>query len=56
VLVGTDPVTVNHDADGLTAWAENSQDGLLPGVLAYESGWLAFHPDSAVYKHSDAGP
>ncbi len=55
-LVGTERVAVHHDADGLTAWAENSQGELLPGVLAYESGWLAFYPDSAVYEHSNASP
>ena len=55
-LVGTERVAVHHDADGLTAWAENSEGELLPGVLAYESGWLAFYPNSAIYKHSNAGP
>ncbi len=37
-------------------WAENSQGELLPGVLAYESGWLAFHPNSSVYSFSTAAP
>ena len=31
-----------------TAWAVDLEGDLLPGVLAYQSGWLAFHPDSSI--------
>lgn len=50
IPVGGEAIVVHHDTRGLTAWAQNSQGDLLPGVLAYESGWLAFHPNSSIHK------
>lgn len=47
--VGGQPVTVHYDADGLTAWAEDARGELLPTVLAYRDGWLAFFPKSRVH-------
>ena len=35
-----------------TAWVEDEQGHLLPGVLAYRPGWLAFHPDSEILGSS----
>ncbi len=43
-------VVIHFDRDGATAWAEDESGQLLPAVLAYESGWLAFFPESTVYK------
>ncbi|RMH16914.1 MAG: DUF3179 domain-containing protein [Acidobacteria bacterium] len=48
--IGGQEVVVHYDGEGLTAWAEDPQGNLLPGVLAYRFGWLDFHPESSIYK------
>lgn len=35
-----------------TAWAEDAEGRMLPGVLAYRPGWLSFHPDTKVLTES----
>jgi len=49
ITIGGQPVTVQFDADGLTAWAEDVDGNLLMSVLAYEHGWRSFHPDSQTW-------
>jgi len=46
ITLGGEGITLHTEPDGLTAWAEDGQGQLLPGVLAYRQGWLDFHPDS----------
>ena len=48
--VGGQPVRIHFHPDGLTAWAEDNQERLLPGILAYRAGWLDFYPSSRVFK------
>ncbi len=48
--VGGLPVRIHFHPDGLTAWAEDNQERLLPGILAYRAGWLDFYPSSRVFK------
>ena len=49
-VVGGQPVWIHFDLDGLTAWAEDNQERLLPGILAYQAGWLDFYPNSRVFE------
>ncbi len=42
--------TVHHSADGLTAWAEDADGRLLPGVMAYRRGWYDFYPGSREFS------
>ncbi len=48
--LGQGRVTVNYVKQEFTAWAEDEAGNLLPGVLAYKSGWMQFHPDSKIYR------
>ena len=48
--VGGQPVRIHFHPDGLTAWAEDNQERLLPGIVAYRAGWLDFYPSSRVFK------
>ncbi len=41
---------MHFDGAALTAWAETPQGRLLPAVLAYEFGWLRFHPESDIFR------
>ncbi len=47
--VNEQAVTIHFDAEGLTAWATDNTDELVMTVLAYESGWLAFFPNSQIW-------
>ncbi len=44
------PVQIHQRSEALTAWAEDSQGTLLPGVMAYRKGWLDFFPNSRIYR------
>jgi hypothetical protein len=48
--LGGQTITVFYNEDGLTAWAENAGGELLPSVLAYQSGWMDFFPQSKSFK------
>lgn len=48
--LGGREVSIHYRRQALTAWAEEADGKLLPGVLAYEEGWLAFNPNSKVYR------
>lgn len=50
VMLGGQEITLHYRKKALTAWAEDAQGKLLPGVLAYKDGWMAFKPDSEVYR------
>lgn len=50
VMLGGQEITLHYRKKALTAWAEAAQGKLLPGVLAYKDGWMAFKPDSEVYR------
>ncbi len=47
--LGGQAVVVHFVKDALTAWAESDDGTLLPGVLAYESGWKDFFPATKVF-------
>lgn len=47
--VNGQPVMIHFDAEGLTAWATDASGDLLTTVLAYESGWLTFFPNTQVW-------
>jgi len=48
---GGQQVMIHFDAEGLTAWATDVSGELFTTVLAYESGWLSFFPNTQVWKH-----
>ena len=48
--VGGQPVRIHFHRDGLTAWAEDREERLLAGILAYQAGWLDFYPSSRVFR------
>ncbi|MCH6553333.1 MAG: hypothetical protein IH793_04135 [Acidobacteria bacterium] len=48
--LGGEQVTIHYRQSALTAWAEDAQGNLLPGVLAYEQGWRDFNPGSETYR------
>lgn len=50
LTVGGEEVTLHYRKEGLAAWAEDAGGNLLPTVLAYEAGWMAFNPDSEVFR------
>lgn len=52
--LGGKQVTINYRQSALTAWAEDAQGNLLPGVLAYEQGWRDFNPGSETYRAATA--
>lgn len=56
LTVGGEEVTLHYRKEGLTAWAEDVGGNLLPTVLAYEEGWMAFNPDSEVFGAQASGP
>ena len=44
--LGGSSVRIFHNAQAMTAWAQDESGNLLGGVLAYKEGWLDFHPES----------
>lgn len=48
--IGGEEVSIHYAAEGLTAWAENAAGEPLVTVIAYESGWRRFHPDTRVFR------
>ena len=42
--------TVHYKADAFTAWATGAHGALLPAVLAYESNWRDFQPESEFFR------
>ena len=47
-------VRVHYAREGMTAWAEDAEGNLLPGVLAYEWGWKRFHPEARSFPETGA--
>ena len=43
---------IQYDPGGLVAWVEDADGGLVDSQMAYERAWLAFYPDSEVYRFS----
>jgi hypothetical protein len=50
VALGGEEATIHYDKEGITAWAVDEEGTLLPAVLAYESGWKDFFPDTGVFR------
>ena len=46
LTLGGQSIRLFHDADAMTAWAEDTDGELLSGVLAYREGWHDFFPKS----------
>ncbi|MCZ6669616.1 MAG: hypothetical protein O6947_01145 [Acidobacteria bacterium] len=44
-------IKILYEKKEMTAWAVDPEGTLLSGVLAYQSGWLRFFPDSKVFKN-----
>ena len=42
-------ITLHFRKSDVTAWAEDEEGNLLPGVLSYKEGWMRFNPDSALF-------
>lgn len=51
--VGEEQIVVHYRQDALTAWAVDAAGNLLPGVLAYEFGWLNFNPGSEIFRANE---
>ena len=43
---GGERIRIFFEKEALTAWAEDLEGRLLPGVLAYREGWFDVFPDS----------
>ena len=52
--LGGKEVTIHYRKAALTAWAEDREGNLLPAILAYKPGWMAFNPDSKVFSAKDS--
>lgn len=50
VSLGNEEATIHYDQEGITAWAVDKEGTLLPAVLAYQSGWKDFFPDSEIFR------
>lgn len=48
-VIAGEPVTIHYRPEAMTAWAENAAGDLMVAVLAYESGWLSFSPESEIF-------
>jgi len=46
MTLGGQRIRIFFNKEALTAWAEDLQGRLLPGVLAYREGWFDVFPDS----------
>lgn len=42
-------ITLHFRKSDMTAWAEDEEGNLLPGVLSYQEGWMRFNPDSTLF-------
>ena len=49
-VIGGKTITIHYVKDALTAWAEDASGNLLTGVLAYETGWKDFNPETEVFE------
>lgn len=49
IRLGGQDLVIRYRREALTAWAEDPQGHLLPGVLAYRFGWMRFHPESRIF-------
>lgn len=47
---GGENVFIHYKKNAMTAWALDAEGALLPAVLAYREGWMAFNPESEVFK------
>lgn len=48
--IGGSDVTVHNAEEGMTAWVEDADGRMLVTVMVYEPRWLAFYPDSEIYR------
>lgn len=46
MTLGGQRIRIHFEQEALTAWAEDMDGNLLPGVLAYREGWFDFFPES----------
>lgn len=50
--LGDRPITIHFVADVPTAWAQNANGKVLPGVSTTLTSWLRFYPRSQLYSAS----
>lgn len=43
-------ILVHFDQDGLTAWAEDENEMIIPGTLVYDWAWKNFFPNTIEYQ------
>lgn len=47
--LGGQKISIHVGPDGVSAWATDAKGKLLPAVMAYRDGWLAFVPDTTFF-------
>lgn len=55
-VIGGRKVVIHYKKDALTAWAEDTEGNLLIGVLAYETGWKDFNPQTSIFIAESTQP
>ena len=50
MTVGGQQITVGYSAEGMTAWATDTDGNTMVTVIAYERGWKSFFPESKRYE------
>lgn len=48
--IGGLPVRIHYAEEGMTAWVEDSRGEMLTTVMVYEPRWLAFYPQSNIFR------
>ena len=48
--IGGIALRIHVDKPGMTAWAENQSGEMIAAVMTYRKSWLAFYPQSEVYR------
>ena len=43
-------IAIHFDESGLTAWAEDGDQNMIPSAIAYNWAWSSFFPNSKIYK------
>lgn len=53
--LGGQEISIHFGPDGLSAWAKDAGGALLPAVMAYRDGWIAFVPDTTIFGEPRQG-
>jgi hypothetical protein len=52
--LGGERITIEYDSDNQTARAMDVEGSVIPTVIAFWFAWYAFHPDTEIFKWTDA--